>query len=266
MNYGTVFQCTSLAGTNKTGLIPELDNGYRLVVLGALNIYNSAGEYYAAAQAKKMFEESSDFMRKVKSGALFAENGHPPFEPGMTELQYKTRLLEIRESRICAHIRRVYLDDKNIKDRNGNTVIAILGEVAPDGELGYVLDKAFANKDRNLAFSIRSFTSVDYSHNGRRTKHIKWVTTFDFVGEPGIHVADKYWSPALEGYGAPVDMIANDSYEGSAGVLTLDRIRGQLAGQRNSGIGCESSIANLDGMYNQMGWVQKKESSILTRW
>lgn len=267
MNYGTVFECTALAGTNKTGLIPQLDNGYYLVVLGAMNIYNSAGEYYAAAHARKVFDESGDFQRKVRSGALYAENGHPVYETGMSDIQYKTRLLEIRESRICAHIRRVYLDDKNIVDRNGSKVVAILGEVRPDGELGYVLENALKNKDRNLAFSIRSFTAIDYSHNGRRTKHIKMVTTFDFVGEPGIHVADKYWSPALENYGASQQVpMADELWQGGASRATIDQISAQLHKQQMRGIGNESSVRDVSGIYSSMGWSRKGESSILTRW
>lgn len=267
MNYGTVFQCTALAGTNKTGLIPQLDNGYYLVVLGALNIYNSAGEYYAAEQARKVFDESGDFQRKIRSGALYAENGHPVYEVGMSDVQYKTRLLEIRESRICAHIRRVYLDDKNIVDRNGNKIVAILGEVRPDGELGYVLENALKNKDRNLAFSIRSFTAIDYSHNGRRTKHIKLVTTFDFVGEPGIHVADKYWSPALENYGADKQiMLADDLWQGSGSRATVDQINAAMMQQQRAGIANESSIKDVNGIYSSMGWSRKSGSSILTRW
>ena len=78
------FSCTSLAGTQKQGIIPKDANGYYDMVIGGLDILNSAGEYYDHAGAKELFQESSSFMRRVKRGALRGEVGHPRREHGQS--------------------------------------------------------------------------------------------------------------------------------------------------------------------------------------
>ena len=55
----------------------------------------------------------------------------------------------------------------------------------------------FKNPKENVCFSIRSFTDNSYSH-GRVNKVLKNIITFDYVNEPGIHIAEKYKSPSLE--------------------------------------------------------------------
>jgi outer membrane protein assembly factor BamD len=50
------FACTSLVGTNKTGMLRKDADGYYEVVVGALNVFNSAGEYYVYEKARQLFE------------------------------------------------------------------------------------------------------------------------------------------------------------------------------------------------------------------
>ena len=64
------FECTSLRGTNKKGLLPKDENGYRWMPIGGLNIFNSAGQYYTLEGARELFAESSQFNRRIQRGAL----------------------------------------------------------------------------------------------------------------------------------------------------------------------------------------------------
>ena len=58
------FTETIFTAKGKEGILPGPDSdGYHTVVLGGLNCYNSAGEYYTADRVIDMFRDSSVFMR-----------------------------------------------------------------------------------------------------------------------------------------------------------------------------------------------------------
>ena len=86
------FTCTSLTGTGKEGVIRPDENGYYDMVIGGLNMLNSAGEYYEYEGAKELFNQSSSFMRRVKRGALRGEVGHPRREPGQSIDSFMNRV------------------------------------------------------------------------------------------------------------------------------------------------------------------------------
>ena len=52
MSQRATFSCTSLMGTNKAGVLKPDENGYYTVVLGALDVYNSAGDFYPLNRLK----------------------------------------------------------------------------------------------------------------------------------------------------------------------------------------------------------------------
>lgn len=241
------FSCTRLNGTNKVGLLKPDSDGYYRVVLGALNCHNSSGGYYPYEPAKRLFERSSSLMRRIERGALRAENGHPVWETGMSQTQYANRIMQIYEKRVCAHIRQVDLVFDKHKDDRGRPIIAIEGLVAPAGELGYVLEKALANPHENIAFSIRSFTNDVESYIGLQ-KNLINIITWDFVGEPGISVAEKYRSPSLESY---EDKVFSRS--------TLERAfsNNEITYSNPS---MESAKMNADELFRSLGWVNSNES------
>lgn len=191
------FTCTTLAGTGKSGILPKDEFGYRTQPIGALNCFNSAGEYYPAAQAKALFEGSSAFMRRVSSGCLKAEEGHPKPAAGQSEESFIRRVLTIDEKNVCAHISSVYLDFDSVKDKNGKPVIAIMGKIKPAGPLAASLEDAYNNPREDVCFSIRAFTE-DHTVAGCRQRTLVEVVTFDRVNEPGIATSRKYNAPALE--------------------------------------------------------------------
>lgn len=197
MSNNIKFGCTALSGVNKVGNLKQDDNGYYPMVVGALGMYNSAGQFYDYERAKNVFESSSQLQRRVSKGALRGEYGHPKQQPGQSNDSYVNRVMSIWEENTCCHHKEITLDFESVKDENGRPVIAIISKVHPSGPLGHVLEKSLKNKDENVCFSIRAFTD-DFRESGRVTRVLKTVVTFDYVGEPGIAVANKFMSPALE--------------------------------------------------------------------
>jgi len=203
MSQSVRFGCTALAGVNKAGVLKKDDQGYYTICVGALNVFNSAGQYYPYEPAKELFTGSSQLMRRIKRGALRGEYGHPKMVPGMTYEQFVNRVLSIYEENVCCHFKEIWLDFDNVKDEKGNKVIAILAKIQPGGPMGHVLQAQLDNPNENVCFSIRSFTD-DSKVGGYVQRVLKTIVTWDYVNEPGIAVAEKFKSPALENFTDPI--------------------------------------------------------------
>lgn len=239
MGFSSVkFTCTSLAGTNKIGNLKKNENGYYPMVVGALNIFNSAGQYYVYEQARDLFESSSQLMRRVKRGALRGECGHPKKLPGMTDAQYANRVMSIYEENVCCHHKNITLDFDNVKDEKGKPIIAIMSEVCPSGPMGPALEKSLQNPNENVCFSIRAF-SDDFRERGVYKRVLKTIVTFDQVNEPGISFAEKFKAPSLE--------------ELSDIVLTRGQIERGLA-ITNQNVATESIVLTANELFTNMGW------------
>lgn len=195
-----VYQCTAYNGVNKVGNLKKDASGYFEIVLGALNAYNAAGWYYSYEHAKALFENSAELMRRISTARLRGETGHPRFQPGMTQLQWFSRVNDIYEPNCCVHIKKVWLDFEGHKDENGQPIILIMGLVKASGANSLWLEKQFENPDEDVCFSIRSFTE-DKILAGRKTKMLKKIVTWDTVNEPGMSDACKYKTPSLEALG-----------------------------------------------------------------
>ena len=104
------FTETIFSSNAKSGILTPDANGYYTIVLGALNTYNSAGEYYTAEGALQLFENSSHLMRRIKNGSLYAELGHPKKQTGMTMEAFYQRIITIDEGNCCGHICELSLD------------------------------------------------------------------------------------------------------------------------------------------------------------
>lgn len=193
------FTATKLSPTKRGRLLPDPD-GYYEIVVGGLNTFNSAGEYYVAEGARLLFEESNAFMRRVRSGCLKGEMSHPDFKPGMTTQQYIDRMFQIDAQNVCCHIKEVWLDfDYGRKNPqfNNPSLVAIIAKVRPSGPKGPFLADAFENGSENVCFSIRAITK-DYINRGQRYRELNQIITWDWVVEPGLSLANKWDSPALE--------------------------------------------------------------------
>jgi len=194
------FTEVALRSTNKKGIITPDENGYYTLVVGGLNVYNSAQEYYVAHSALALFESSSALMRRIKNGALYAELGHPVKAPSMSMEDYYHRVMRIDETNVCAHIKEVWLDmeyGKKNPHLNNSQLIAVLAKVKPAGVKMHALESALTTPEQNVAFSVRGITDNAYKNN-RTERHLTTIVTWDYVIEPGISIATKWNSPVLE--------------------------------------------------------------------
>ena len=233
-----VYNCTSLAGTNKAGNLKPDESGYYEVVLGAFDFKNSAGENYPFASAKHLFTNSSSLMRRIRNGQCNGELGHPKKLPGMSYRDYIQRILEIREDNISHHIRSIKVDNSSIKDEFGKSVIAVIGEIKPSGPYGNTLKESMENPSENVAFSVRSLVSQSID-NGEIQKHMKILVTWDRVTEPGISIANKYNSPSME--------VLTPEYN-----ITKEMIDTISTGSES--IGNESIRADIRRVKTELGW------------
>jgi hypothetical protein len=198
---GNIIKFTSLMAQKnpEKKLIEPDSNGYRVLTLGALNMYNSAGAFYPMDSAVALFEASSSLMRRISKGQLRGELGHPKKLPGMTMREYMGRAVQIYENNVCAHFKEVWLDEDAHKSDPSlpNGAILIKGKVKPAGPHANSLEMALSNPEENVAFSIRSLTKDNYN-NGRLEKNIKQIITWDYVNEPGMAKANQWSDLGIE--------------------------------------------------------------------
>lgn len=200
---------TIFSSSNKKGVIKPDEEGYYTIPLGALNTYNSAGEYYVAEEAIKLFDSSSSLMRRIKNGALYAELGHPKKDNMSTEAFYR-RMGYVDERCICGHIAEVSIDfnyGKNHPEINNSELILILGKVRPAGPHAESLKMSLESSKQNSAFSVRGITE-NIPRNNRMERILTNIITWDYVVEPGINVACKAKAPGLESHN-DVDQFVN---------------------------------------------------------
>lgn len=249
MSNSVIFACTSLTGVNKVGNLKKTPEGYYEMVVGALNVFNSAGSFYPLRGSAELFHESSSFQRRVRRAALRGEYGHPkpmprsldPREQKLRDQEFARRNLSIYEENVCCHHMKIWLDFDRVKDKDGKSVISIMSLVAPNGPLGHVLEKQLQNPHENVCFSIRSFTDNTLRF-GIEERVLKEIVTFDYVNEPGIATAEKFFAPSLESF-------SNYEMEFSRGMLEQ-----AIYTHRPAGISNESTIISGDALFNAMGW------------
>ncbi|ANZ49339.1 head maturation protease [Erwinia phage Machina] len=184
------YNCVALAGINKGQTLQKDADGYYYVLLGALNIFNSEGIFYAFNESKHVFDRSSVFMRKVQAGNLFGEEDHPPFEPGMSEAQWIERNEWIETKNVAMHIREVELKPTD-QVCNGMPVVEIWGWIKPNRDRGPYLAEALENPHQNVCFSLRAIVR-EGRIGGTLCRRIDRMVTFDWVIEDGLQICNKY--------------------------------------------------------------------------
>jgi hypothetical protein len=102
-----------------------------------------------------------------------------------------------------------------------------------------------------VCFSIRSLT-YDYPQGGIIHRILKNVITFDYVNEPGIHIAEKYKAMALESL-----------YEKSVTPEQMYRALNKPVAQ----LAMESSAMTADELFKSLGWsLPGNEKPVFSRW
>lgn len=191
----TVFGNTVLNYANKGGTLKPDEHGYYTVVLGALDVFNSAGEKYTLTQvSRNTFSPGSKVDQRASEGLLKGEWGHPKPSDYPNLLLFERRVRQIHEDRISHTIRKVYLEEIEYK---GKKVLGIIGELKPCGPYGGYLKEMLDDPHQNVCFSGRYYSNVS-KVNGIIRREIHTCGTWDFVCEPGVYQAKKYASPTLE--------------------------------------------------------------------
>lgn len=201
MTVGAIrYTATKLLARQKSGVLKPDSDGYYPLIIGGLNVLNSANEYYVLEGAKELFDTSSILMRRIQNGNLKGEVGHPKRQPGMSGDEYLNRMLRIEETNICSHFKEVWLDEKFGKNNprfNNPQMVAIMALVKPSGPKAQALAEALENKAENVCFSIRGLTQDQYIR-GVNHRILRNILTWDWVTEPGLALANKWDAPALE--------------------------------------------------------------------
>lgn len=193
------FGCNLLQGTSKQGIIKPDADGYYYLCLGALNYFNGGGQYYSYEGSLKAFQKGSRFYRAITGANLYSERDHP--EKGSLSLeQYVARIRKVDPANLCAHIREIEFKAIGKAKGVGDNIMGIYGWVKPFGPHAADLKAALENPNQNVCFSVRSTIDVRThpTMGSTQIRDILECITFDWVLEPGINLAHKYGSPALE--------------------------------------------------------------------
>lgn len=195
------FTCELSKRLNKTGEIKPDDKGYYTMIVGQLNACNIHGAKYALEGARQLFEDrSSAFMRQIAAGNLRGEAGHPKKLPGETDEAFLNRNLSVDERNTCVFFKEVWLDyeyAKKFPQEFSPGTVVIFAKLKPAGAKANILERALANPDENICFSIRCLARQVFE-KGKPVRYITEILTFDYVGDPGMATATKFLSPYTE--------------------------------------------------------------------
>jgi hypothetical protein len=174
-------------------LTPDKD-GYYHVNLGALNVFNTSKEFYAAPPSVlNLFKKDSYAIKRVKQKQLFGEYDHPEmFEEARKEMEsgkgqslWLTRQTKIDMNRVSHHIREFAISKTDKIAHNGEPVYIVDGWIKPHGPFKQVCEDSLKNPNINTAFSVRSIV-MEEIRNGYPYLTIIALLTWDLVGSPGI--------------------------------------------------------------------------------
>lgn len=197
-----IFTNTRLQLTGKKGIIKPDSEGYYEFPVGAFNCQNSAGEVYTNDNIDRIFSDSSAFMRKVTSGKLYGEWGHPLPRYGEPEDSYVNRASNVEDKDTCVFFKEIWNDSKagkHFTQYNGidSSSIITFARLKPHGALWETLQRAIDDPNVNIAFSVRNF-GRDRMYRGKCYVSVEEVITYDAVSEQGVASSEKYGSLKLE--------------------------------------------------------------------
>ena len=121
---------------NKKEAFKPDENGYYDLILGAFNVFNSAGEYYVLTKnIENMFNnQNSILMRRLLNGYLKAELGHPVKIGNMSDRDYIRRICTIDENNVCARINSLRLVKTSMVEPGmTDPIVLVRGKVKPFG-------------------------------------------------------------------------------------------------------------------------------------
>lgn len=186
---------------NKSGRMKANADGTYTVILGGLNTYNSANQWYVLEESDRLFKQSSIFMSNIRERTVYSENGHPVRANYMTNQQWTQRFLGLDEKEFVCIIEEVWLDPNYAKQVSDNRLpsdaVVIMGKVRPTGAKKQVLEEAIANPGQNLCWSIRCISDL-LDRGAMKVRIIRSVITFDLVYSGGLKFSKKDLHPSTE--------------------------------------------------------------------
>jgi hypothetical protein len=204
MSVGNLFLTTNkIPLLGRKGLLKPDSDGYYELPIGGFNCKNSIGEVYTMENIEALFASSSDLQRKIQSGKMMGEWGHPEPKPTDTPQSFMQRASMVSDKETCAFFKEVWLDNEVAKSDlmkanniDPNTVVT-MGKVKPHGSKWEALQRALDDPNCNISFSVRNL-SYDKTVRGVVYVVIAKIITWDAVIDPGIKAASKWLSPRLE--------------------------------------------------------------------
>jgi len=170
------------------------EDGYYTQNFGTIGVANTSGIVYEiTGEVRDLFADDSPLLKRLGSGYLRSEQGHPKKLPGMTNVDYINRILKIEEKSICGHIKEIQI----MENLQGPGTFTIVGKIRPAGPYASSLKDDLENPNSNTAFSIRSLVDQRIE-NGVIIRTLRTIVTWDFVDSPGISTANKLNSVGLE--------------------------------------------------------------------
>lgn len=190
---------TKIENSNKT--IKKNERGEYCVVVGAVNHFSKAGEFYTAQDVReKFFQANSMLMQRCKNGDVKIESEHPVFEANMDKRAWFERLYSYDKLRVAGIITELWLEELPIKENGTDlNIILIWAAIKPleDRPLGKTLKLDLDNPDINTAFSIRSIIIKELV-NFTTVCKIEDIICFDWVSSPGIGKANTFYTAGME--------------------------------------------------------------------
>ena len=243
-------------GITTQSQLKQDDNGYYYCIVGAFDCYSRNGPYYPCTDGvKKIFDQSSAFMRRVHEKNCRGELDHPNIF-GMSLMQILNRLSNIDGARVCVHYKHFELVPS--KDENGKPIILVYAWLKPEEPYGNVLESRLNNRDSNCAFSVRSYT-MESIQKGVKIKEITSIVTYDAVDGSGMKITNKCDTLSLgsgmEGLIDTQSLIFTDT----------DLEKAILSAKSTGDTGMESEHSKLVHVRDSMGWnsVQVIHSSFM---
>lgn len=233
-----IFTNTKLVVSGKKGIIRPTADGYYEFPIGAFNCQNSAGEVYTNDNIDNIFSKSGSFMRKIDSGKLFGEYGHPLPFPGEAENDYMARASSINDKDTCVFFKEVWNDPKvghlfrGCRGIDDSSIITF-ALLKPHGNKWETLQRAIDDPNVNIAFSLRNF-GRDRIYRGKTYVSIEQIITWDAVGDQGVGCAQKQSALKLESHKVEitprlVEKLRNNLSTGAIRMENVDTIRSIIA-------------------------------------
>lgn len=237
MSANTVIFSNKMIGKNIN--VEKNEKGWYKVLLGELNAYNHAGEFYVIDGFKELLTETDTYLsvkNRLESGLLKGECTHPLRE-GHSDQDWLTRNLVIHEGFASHQFMSFELETTDTQVM-GDYTVKVWGWILPTAnQHGISLKADLDNPDVNVAFSIRCFSKI-FNYKGRVARRITKLITYDRIDIPGKKNAVK---------GGDIDTITRES--GLSEVIlsgtTLDKVLANKSFFNTENAGLRDEIIDL---------------------